>query len=206
MFITFEGIEGCGKTTQIDLLFNYLRGKGYKIIKTREPGGTAFGETLRETFLKTDSKVSPMCELLIFAAMRAQHVEELIEPALRDGYIVLCDRFSDATYAYQGYGRGLDLSTIRTLNDLSAHGISPDLTIILDCPAREGLTRKARSAEMDRFEREEISFHNRIRKGYKELAKQNRDRFLVLDGTDNVKTIQSAIRKKIGVILRQHGI
>ena len=113
MFITFEGIEGCGKTTQIELLYTYLQGKGHSVIKTREPGGTAFGESLRSSFLNTATKVYPLSELLVFMAMRAQHVDELILPALKEGTIVLCDRFTDASYAYQGYGRGIDLSRHR---------------------------------------------------------------------------------------------
>ncbi len=206
MFITFEGIEGCGKTTQIELLFTYLRSKGHKVIRTREPGGTPFGEELREAFLRTESKVSSMCELFVFTAMRAQHVEEIIEPALSNGVIVLCDRFSDATYAYQGYGRGLDLDTIGTLNRLATRGVAPDITIVLDCPARQGLVRKARSAKMDRFEKEKISFHNRIRQGYKKLVKKEPDRFLVIDATLDIGTIQQQIRGRIREALRSDAI
>ena len=206
MFITFEGIEGCGKTTQIELLFTYLKNKGYKVIRTREPGGTPFGEELREAFLRTESKVSSMCELLVFTAMRAQHVEEIIEPALRNGIIVLCDRFSDATYAYQGFGRGLNLDTIDSLNQLATRGLAPDVTIFMDLPAREGLLRKARSAKMDRFETEKISFHNRIRQGYKKLTKKEPDRFLIIDATLDIGTIQRHIRDKIRKALRSNAI
>ncbi len=206
MFITFEGIEGCGKTTQIELLFTYLKNKGHKVIRTREPGGTPFGEELREAFLRTESKVSSMCELLVFTAMRAQHVEEVIEPALRKGTIVLCDRFSDATYAYQGYGRGLDLDTIDSLNLLATRGLAPDITIFMDLPAREGLLRKARSAKMDRFEKEKISFHNRIRQGYRKLVKKEPDRFLVVDATLDIGTIERHIRDKIRRALRSNAV
>ena len=206
MLITFEGIEGCGKTTQIELLHIYLGKKGYKVVKTREPGGTPFGESLRDAFLHASTKVDSLAELLVFMAMRAQHVEELVFPALKKGAIVLCDRFTDASYAYQGYGRGVDLTVIETLNNLVTKGIRPDLTIFLDCPVQKGLTRKARSVTMDRFEKEEISFHRRIKKGYEKLIKENPKRFFLVDGTLDVNTIQKTIRKKVEGLLKHHGI
>ena len=131
MLITFEGIEGCGKSTQVDLLFDYLTTKGYNVIKTREPGGTVFGEALRDVALQKNIDVFPLSELLTIMAIRAQHVEELIMPALQDRTIVLCDRFVDASYAYQGYGRGIDLGIIETLNRLVTKGIRPNLTLSL---------------------------------------------------------------------------
>lgn len=206
MFITFEGIEGCGKTTQIELLYAHLAKKGYNVVKTREPGGTPFGESLRNAFLHTVTKVYPLSELLLFMAMRAQHVEELIRPALKEGAIVLCDRFADASLAYQGYGRGIDPGVIETLNRLTTKGIKPDLTILLNCPVRKGLTRKARSAIMDRFEKEEISFHRRVKRAYEKLAKENADRFFIIDGTLDIASIQKTIRKKVGDFLKHHGI
>lgn len=206
MFITFEGIEGCGKTTQIELLYTHLAKRGYKVVKTREPGGTPFGESLRNAFLHTGTKVDPLSELLLFMAMRAQHVEELIRPALKEGSIVLCDRFTDASLAYQGYGRGIDPGIIETLNRLTTKGIKPDLTILLNCPVRKGLTRKARSAIMDRFEKEEISFHRRVKKAYEKLAKENAERFFSIDGTLDINSIQRTIRKKVGDVLKHHGI
>ena len=206
MFITFEGIEGCGKTTQIELLYTYLEGSGHKVIKTREPGGTAFGESLRNTFLHAKMNVHPLSELLVFMAMRAQHVDELILPALKEGTIVLCDRFTDASYAYQGYGRGIDLNTIETLNKLVVKGVKPDLTVLLDCPVEKGLTRKARSASMDRFEKEKLSFHRKIKKAYEKLVKEDPERFFVVDGTLDIDTIHKAIRKKVKDLLKHHGI
>lgn len=206
MFITFEGIEGCGKTTQIELLHAYLTGKGRKIIKTREPGGTPFGESLRNAFLHANTNVYPLSELLVFMAMRAQHVDELILPALKEGTIVLCDRFADASYAYQGYGRGIDLTTIDTLNRLVGKGIKPDLTILLDCPVDKGLRRKAESALMDRFEKEDVSFHGRVKEAYDKLVKADPERFFVIDGTLDINTIQKAIRIKIEELLKHHGI
>ena len=206
MFITFEGIEGCGKTTQIELLYTYLEKKGHKVIKTREPGGTPFGESLRNAFLHAKMKVYPLSELLVFMAMRAQHVDELILPALKEGTIVLCDRFTDASYAYQGYGRGIDLSVIETLNKLVTKEIKPDLTILLDCPVEKGLTRKAQSALMDRFEKEELSFHRKISKAYEQLAKEDPKRFFVIDGTLDINAIHKTIGKKVEDLLKHHGI
>lgn len=206
MLITFEGIEGCGKTTQIELLYTYLESSGHTVIKTREPGGTAFGESLRNTFLHAKMKVYPLSELLVFMAMRAQHVDELILPALKEGTIVLCDRFADASYAYQGYGRGIDLSVIETLNKLVIKEIKPNLTILLNCPIEKGLTRKAQSASMDRFEKEELSFHRKIKEGYEELVKKDPTRFFVVDGTLDIKAIHETIRKKVEDLLKYHGI
>jgi len=206
VLITFEGIEGCGKTTQIELLYSHLEKKGYRVIKTREPGGTPFGESLRDVFLHASTKVDPLAELLVFMAMRAQHVEELILPALKEGSVVLCDRFTDASYAYQGHGRGIDLNTIETLNKLVVKGVKPDLTVFLDCPVEKGLTRKAQSAPMDRFEKEKLSFHRRIKKAYEKLVKEDPKRFFVVDGTLDINTIQKTIRKKVGGLLKHHGI
>ena len=206
MFITFEGIEGCGKTTQIELLYTCLEEKGHRVVKTREPGGTAFGESLRKAFLNTKMKVYPLSELLVFMAMRAQHIDELILPALEEGTIVLCDRFTDASYAYQGYGRGIDLNVIERLNTLVVKGIKPDLTILLDCPVEKGLTRKAQSASMDRFEKEELSFHRKIKKGYEKLVKQDPKRFFVIDGTLDINAIHETIGRKVEDLLKHHGI
>ena len=170
MLITFEGIEGSGKSTQIALLYNYLKEKGLDVVKTREPGGTVFGEDLRKVFLQQDVHIFPLSELLVFMAMRAQLVEELIMPALQEGKIVLCDRFVDASYAYQGYGRGIDLGIIETLNRLVTKGIRPNLTVVLDCNVSEGFKRKvANGFSMDRFEKEEPAFHRKIKRSYLKL-------------------------------------
>jgi dTMP kinase len=206
MLITFEGIEGCGKTTQVELLYNYLMGKKRKVIKTREPGGTVFGEILRKVFLHENMEVYPLSELLVFMAMRAQHVEELILPALNEHKIVLCDRFVDASYAYQGYGRGIDLGIIETLNRFVTKGIRPNLTILLDCPVKEGLSRKAKAASMDRFEKENASFHRKIEKAYKKLSKEDPKRFFVINGTLKKDTIHTTIRKKVEELLTNYGI
>ncbi len=206
VLITFEGIEGCGKTTQIELLYAYLKKKGYMVTKTREPGGTTFGESLRDAFLHAGTKIDPLAELLVFMAMRAQHVEELILPALKKGAIVLCDRFADASHAYQGYGRGIAHNTIETLNQLVTKGVNPDLTIFLDCPVEKGLMRKAQSALMDRFEKEKLSFHKKVKKAYEKLVKENPGRFFVVDGTLDIDMVHKIIRKKVGALLKRHGI
>jgi dTMP kinase len=206
MLITFEGIEGCGKTTQIELLYTHLKKKGQQVIKTREPGGTPFGETLRKVFLHEEREVYPLSELLLFMAMRAQHVEEVIEPALKEGTIVLCDRFADASFAYQGYGRGMDLGTIETLNRLVTKGIQPDLTILLDCPVTKGLKRKADMNSSDRFEREDPSFHRKIKKAYEKISLADPKRFFVLDGTLDRAKIHSSIKKRVEALLKNYGI
>lgn len=206
MLITFEGIEGSGKTTQIELLSNHLEQKGHPIIRTREPGGTAFGEALRSVLLKKGFHVFPLSELLVFMAMRAQHMEEVIMPALQDGITVICDRFVDATYAYQGYGRKIDLGVIETLNRLVTKGIRPNLTILMNVSAERGLKRKAASSQMDRIEEEDISFHQKIKKAYEKLAKEDPKRFFVVDGALKADVIHGIIREKVNNVLKSYGI
>ena len=207
MFITFEGVEGSGKTTQVDLLYDYLVDKGYNTIKTREPGGTAFGESLRKSLLQPDIHVFPLSELLVLMAMRAQHVEEVIGPALHDGKIVICDRFTDATYAYQGYGRGMDQGIILTLNRLVTKGVRPNLTVLLDCKVEQGFKRKReRKFSMDRFEKEEFSFHNNVKAGYITLSKEERERFFVINGDAEIEEVQKKIRDKVEQLLKSYGI
>jgi dTMP kinase len=207
MFITFEGTEGCGKSTQIDLLAGWLRSEGFDVVKTREPGGTAVGEALRDLILRKGVHVLPIPELLVFMAIRAQHVEELILPALSTGKIVLCDRFSDATIAYQGYGRGLDVDTILTLNRLATKGLTPDLTILIDCDVRMGLKRRAAdSPQLDRFENEQIDFHESIRSGYRALAEAEPVRFLVVDGEQGIDEIRMLIEDKVKSMVEAHGV
>jgi dTMP kinase len=138
--------------------------------------------------------------------MRAQHVEELIQPALKEGKIVLCDRFIDASYAYQGYGRGIDLGVIETLNRLVTKGIRPKLTILLNCPVNKGLARKAKAASMDRFEKENLSFHRKIKKAYDELSKEDPKRFFVVDGALDINTVHKTIKKKVEALLKHYGI
>ena len=207
MLITFEGIEGCGKSTQVDLLFDYLTTKGYNVIKTREPGGTVFGEALRDVALQKNIDVFPLSELLTIMAIRAQHMEELIMPALQDRTIVLCDRFVDASYAYQGYGRGIDLGIIETLNRLVTKGIRPNLTVLIDCAAGLGLKRKAKDhRSLDRFEKESLSFHRKIRNAYLKLADEDQRRFFVVDGKSKIGDIHRLIKEKVESLLVHYGI
>ena len=206
MLITFEGIEGCGKSTQVGLLYEYLLSKGYGVIRTREPGGTMFGEVLRKALLQGDMNVSPLPELLVFIAMRAQHIEEVIMPALQDRKIVLCDRFTDATYAYQGYGRGIDLGIIENLNRLVTKGVRPHCTILLDVSVEVGLKRKALHAPMDRIEKEALSFHEKIKKAYEKLSKDDPGRFFIIDGNSSPESIGDVIRERVTTLMKDYGI
>jgi len=207
MLITFEGIEGSGKTTQADLLYAYLQKKGCNVIKTREPGGTGLGEALRDVLLRKEMRVSPLAELLVFMAVRAQHMEEVISPAMAEGKIVLCDRFVDATYAYQGYGRSIDLGIIETFNRLVTKGVRPNLTILLDCDVDLAFKRKlAANQHMDRFERESLSFHRKIREAYLKLSEEEGKRFFVIEPGVDIESAQSAIRQKVESLLESHGI
>jgi len=196
LFITFEGVEGSGKTTQIQRLKKYLIQKGIPCKVTREPGGCPIGEKIRKILLNPDHReMVPLSELLLYEAARAQHVKEVIEPFLKKGGVVLCDRFSDATIAYQGYGRKIDLRWIERLNHFSSRGIKPDVTFLLDCPSDVGLkralkrNRTLKQEKEERFEKEKIQFHQRVRKGYLALAKKEPRRVKVVDtrqGEDNV--------------------
>lgn len=206
-FITFEGIEGSGKSTQIVLLANYLKSHGIKIVLTREPGGTLIGDQIRKILLDPANKtLDPSAELLLYAASRAQHLSEVILPALAAGTIVLCDRFSDATLAYQGYGRGLDRNMIRELDRIVTAGMRPDLTMLLDIDAATGLARARgrndiRGLEGEaRFENEEIAFHERVRQGYLTLAEQEPERIRVVDASPSPDRIEMEIRRIVVMV------
>lgn len=197
LFITFEGPEGSGKTTQIRLLAEWLRHSGCDVLTTREPGGTRIGDAIRALLLDPDhGEMSPAAEILLFSAARAQHVSEVIRPQLERGGFVLCDRFADSTLAYQGYGRGLDLAELRRITAFATGGLTPDLTVCLDLPAAEGLARKlnADSAEWNRMEQEQLAFHERVREGYLALAAEEPERWVVIDATQRVAAIQEQIR------------
>jgi dTMP kinase len=190
LFITFEGIEGCGKTTQVRRFVKRLKRLGIPLITTLEPGGTRIGRDIRKILLDPRNKnLSPFAELILYAADRAQHVEEVIKPALDEGKWVVCDRFLDATVVYQGIARGQDMELIRILNEKATLGIRPRITYLLDCPVDMGLDRalKRNEAEsqkgQDRFEREALDFHKAVREGYLALARENQDRFVVIDAT-----------------------
>ena len=177
MFITLEGGEGVGKTTQQALLAERLQREGYACVSTREPGGTALGEALRELLLHGDP-LTPLAELLLYAADRAEHVNKVIAPALAVGQVVICDRFTDSTLAYQGYGRGLDLQQVRQLNHLATGGLQPHLTLWLDLPPEVGL---ARSGLADRLEQERLEFHRRVHQGFQTLAAAEPQRIVRID-------------------------
>ena len=213
-FIVFEGVEGGGKTTQIQLLRNWLLEKkqssqllskfiNLEVIVTREPGGTKLGQALRELLLNTDiyeEQIQERAELLLYAADRSQHIENLIKPYLEKGAIVLCDRFTDSTIAYQGYGRGLDLELIQKLNHIATGGLKSDLTFWLDIDVKIGLNRAKNRGKIDRMEQADIQFHQRVQKGYQELAKSNPsivriDANITIDKVQ--EKIQEIMRKKL---------
>jgi len=204
--ITFEGGDGTGKTTQVRALESYLHELGCACLVTREPGGTALGELIRKVLLEVgDHEIASSTELFLYLADRSQHVHEIIRPAINAGKVVLCDRFTDSTLAYQGYGRGIDLAWLRQLNNAASGTVRPDLTLLLDCPVDVGLartaSRQAQSAaskpQEDRFEREKIEFHEKVRAGFLDMARNEPLRFRVLDASKSVEEIAATIRRII---------
>ncbi len=200
LFITLEGVEGSGKTTQAALLADALRAAGHKVVLTHEPGGTRAGEAIRAIFLDPAVSLQVAAELLLVLADRAQHVREKLKPALARGEIVISDRYSDSTTAYQGYGRGFDLKLLGELNRLASDGVTPDLTLVLDCDVETGLARtRARSQDNprrpDRFEGEVLEFHKRVRAGFLALASSagNHGRFVVIDSARPLETVTGEI-------------
>lgn len=208
LFITFEGVEGSGKTTQIQRLKRYLIRKGIPCKATREPGGSPIAEKIRKILLNPDHRrMASLSELLLYEAARAQHVGEVIIPLLNRGVVVLCDRFNDATLAYQGYGRGIGLQLIERLNFLSSQGIIPDITFLLDCPTDTGLKRALQRNRMlkkereERFEREKIQFHHRMRRGYLAIARKEPHRIKVIDTRVGEEKVFEKIRKIVDDLL-----
>jgi dTMP kinase len=199
MFITLEGPEGSGKTSQLPALADHLRNVGYEVVVTREPGGTAVGDQIRDVLMNLENvSIVPRTEILLFLAARAQHVEGLIRPALQAGKVVLCDRFGDSTLAYQGYGHQTDLETLRFLLNYSTGGLQPDLTLLLDVPVSAGLERKLdNSTEWNRLDALAEAFHERVRQGYLSLAKDEPDRWMVIDATHDKAAVQKAMREVI---------
>ena len=213
MFITFEGIEGCGKTTQAKRLVDRLIDLEIPAILTMEPGGTQICRDIRNILLNTKNKaLSPLAELLLYAADRAQHVGEMITPALSQGKWVVCDRFFDATVAYQGYARGQDITLINTLNEKACSGIRPDMTVLVDCPVEVGLERALKrnkmlgQEEQARFEKEKTEFHEAVRRGYLRIAEQEPERFVVVDGTLTVNDLEIEIFEHIRPYISNVGI
>jgi len=179
--VTLEGVEGCGKSTQARLLARRLKAEGYHVLLTREPGGTKLGRLVRSCLLTPGGKVGPMAEFLLFVADRAQHVAEVIRPALGRGRIVISDRFGDSSRAYQGFGRGIGLARVDRINREATGGLRPDLTILLDLPVREGLIRVGRRGAMTRLDREKLRFHEKVRSAFLVLATREPGRIRVVD-------------------------
>jgi len=207
-FITFEGVEGSGKTTQIQRLKKHLTRKGIPCVITREPGGCSISEKIRKILLDPDHHgMDPLTELLLYEAARSQHVQEVINPLLKKGAVVLCDRFCDASIAYQGYGRGIDLRLIDRLNRLATQGTKPDITFLLDCPSNVGLKRAVqrnqgtRQGREDRFEREALEFHRRVRKGYLAVALKEPRRVKVIDTRPGEEKVFEEIRRTIDKLI-----
>ena len=203
ILITFEGIEGSGKSTHMRLAEEFLLQRGYALLCTYEPGGSPLGEGIRRLLLQRGMALSPFAELFLFCADRAQHLEEVILPALQEGKVVLCDRFADSTTAYQGYGRGIDLKVIEEANMWATGGLRPHLTILLDCDPEVGLSRVG---ERDRLEGEDLSFHRRVKEGYLEIARREPERVkVVVTNWREKEEVQREIRNHLLEALRRIG-
>ncbi len=210
MFITFEGTEGCGKSTQIKLLNKFLIDKGFDVVLTREPGGTAIADKIRSILVDAQhTEMVSLCEVLLYYASRAQHIEEIILPALKQNKIVLCDRFNDSSIAYQGYARGVDQDLLKKLSQLVLNDLKPHITFVLVLPVEEGLKRaKARASKLsiekreDRFENEILDFHHKVRGGFLDMAKKEPDRFKLIDASRDVNEIHDDIAKIVEEYLK----
>lgn len=197
-FITLEGGEGCGKSTNIKFIEQLLKEAGIPVVLTREPGGTVLSENIRQLLLGRDQeKISEQTELLMMFAARAQHIKHIIQPALEQGTWVLCDRFTDSSYAYQGGGRGIDSATIAWLENFSQNNIRPDLTLLLDVPVDVGMARAAKRGKLDRFEVEEMDFFNKVRACFLEIAKQQPERVKIVDAAQELSLVQEDITQLI---------
>lgn len=202
MFITFEGVEGCGKSTQSRLLYYRLARLGIPALLTHEPGVTGPGKRITRLLKWSgEMKISPLAELLLFNASRAQLVQDIIKPALEEGKMVVCDRYADSTTAYQGYGRGLDMAIVRSANEIGTQGLMPDLTFLLDMPGAAGLARKD-TEKSDRFHAETAAFHRRVRAGYLKMAKEEPERWLVIDAMQRKEDIAGIIWQKVSKLLK----
>jgi dTMP kinase len=205
LFITFEGVEGSGKTTQAKMLARWLKAQGQKVLLTREPGGPYISEKIRSILLDArHHEMHPLTELLLLEASRSQHVHQVIAPALASGAIVICDRFADSSTAYQGYGRRMDLDAVRRLNDIATAGCRPALTMVIDVPVSVGFKRAAqRKRSFDRMESQQKAFHQRVRNGFQALALAEPERVKLLDGTFPPDVIQAAVRQLVFSKLRK---
>jgi dTMP kinase len=195
MFITLEGPEGSGKTSQLAQFAEFLQEQGYEVVTTREPGGTSIGNQIRQVLVSMENKnLHPRTEILLFLSARAQLVEELIKPSLADGKIVVCDRYGDSTLAYQGYGHGLPLAALREMLRFATDGLVPDLTLYLDIEVEKGLLRKKKGQEWNRLDAYEVEFHRRVRNGYLALAAEEPQRWCVIDASQPKQAVQQAMR------------
>jgi dTMP kinase len=198
MFITFEGPEGSGKTTQIPQIVQFLTEAGYPVFSTREPGGTSIGDQIRQVLLANKStEMHPRSEILLFQASRAQLVEQEIQPRIERREIVLCDRYADSTIAYQGYGHRIDLAQLRNIVDFATGGLKPDLTLLLDLDVAVGLTRRQKDGDINRLDAFELAFHQRVRAGYHELAAAEPDRWVIIDAAQSPPQVQHDLRAAI---------
>jgi dTMP kinase len=211
LFITFEGPDGSGKSTQINLVVEHLSRLGYRVLCTREPGGTAIGNQIRQVLHDVNNtEMSARAEILLYSASRAQLVEQVILPHLAQGGVVLCDRYADSTYAYQGYGRQLDFDTLRLITNFATQSLKPDLTVYLDLPVEEGLRRKSAAnvtgeGEWNRMDRLELAFHQRVRAGYLEMAQKEPERWLIVDASAPVDQINQIICQRLEQMLAVAG-
>ncbi len=205
LFITLEGPDGCGKTTHAKSLFHYIKEKRLSVILTREPGGIWLGESIRKIMLSSKYSISPLSELFLIEASRVQHTQKVIIPALKKGKIVICERYTDATLSYQGYGRGIEFKVINILNKIASFRVVPDLTILLDVDVEEGLRRIGLVKTMDRIEKESISFHRRVRNGYLAIAKKFPQRIKTIK-TNSINSTQKKIRKEVDKLLKRKNL
>ena len=205
ILITLEGGEGAGKSVQLDALARRIEGAGRAVVGAREPGGTPLGERLREVLLDLSpagpTAIDPLSETFLFVAARAELVTQVIAPALDRGDVVLCDRFADSTVAYQGYGRGIDLALVQQLNAAATRGLVPALTVLLDLPPAQGLERTGAAGQADRFGREALAYHERVRDGYLQLAAREPDRWLIVDAARSVSDVTQAIWQRLEPLL-----
>lgn len=203
-FITVEGMDGCGKTTQINNMVEYLKQQGFDVVTTREPGGTRVGEKIREVLLDPGNKgMNIVTELMLYAAARAELVESLIKPAVEQGKVVLCDRFVDSSIAYQGFGRNLGIKAVEEVNSHAMQGCKPDLTLFFDISPQEVIIRKTRSEQGDRIESEAIEFHNRVYEGYLKIAERDKERVKKINARKSVEEVSDEVKKCLDLYIEK---
>lgn len=206
LFITLEGTDGSGKTTQINMLSDYFSQRGYRVVCTREPGGTPIGEKIREIIIdKNNKEMTNVTEALLYAAARAQLVSQVIEPVLKDGGVVISDRFLDSSLVYQGFARGMGENFIRNINRAAVNSLEPDITFLLKLKPEDSIARKSKQAELDRLEAEKANFHQRVFDGYVSLARKNKDRIKVIDALKSPEDIHTEMLRHIESFIKERG-